>query len=220
VKYLIVLLLALFAFNSHAQPTTSSTSTSGSGSQATVGVNAAPQQNIEFNSQSSSGGTLRNVPSIFPPSFAPSTPCSSVVSGGAGFAGFGISLGGSYVDEECNVRETARLLHLIGQPDAAIAIMCTNAIVARTSPQLCKRVDYVASRPVDYVSAERPIMPPAPVSIPKEAPPPPPQPAVGTMGYGTDGRSYRYDGSAWRQVQAATAVTLTDEASATKSTNK
>ena len=180
------------------------TSTSGSGSNAQVGVQASPQQSITYNTNSSGTSTIRNVPSIFPPSFAPSTPCSSVISGAAGFAGFGIALGGSHVDEECNVRETARLLALIGQNDAAIALLCTDKKVSSTSPQLCARAGYVANKPEDYVSSERPIMPPAPITPTK--PVPPPGPTVGTKGYGTDGKQYVYDGSGWKAAQAAVAA--------------
>jgi hypothetical protein len=209
---LLIVALSLLSAEALAQ---TSTSTSGAGSTAQVGVQASPSQSIQFNT--GAGGTLRNVPSIFPPSFAPSTPCSSVVSGGVGVAGFGISLGGSVVDEDCNLRETARLLHLIGQADAALALICTNPKVSATSPQLCKRSDYVASRPADYISSERPIMPPAPVAIQKPAEPAPSSPAVGALGYGTDGKVYKYDGAAWNPVQiqsqAAVAVDVAKEKS-------
>jgi hypothetical protein len=176
------------------------TSTSGSGSTAQVGVQASPVQDLTFNSYQS--GTLRNVPSIFAPSFAPTTPCSSVISASAGFAGFGLALGGSHKDEECNHRELVRLLHLIGQPDAALALICDDASVRRTSGQLCARAGYVSDKPVDYVSSQPPVMPPASVKL-SNGPPPPPAIADGTVGYDAYNKKYVYTGGVWRPEATA-----------------
>jgi len=195
-----LLLVTLLA--SPAAIAQTATSTSGSGSSAQVGVNAAPSQEITFNTQKpDSTSTIRNVPSIFAPSFMPTTPCSSSLSASVGFAGFGAALGGTHVDEECNAREMVRLLALIGQPDAALALVCDNAAVKRTSPQLCSRAAYVSDRAADAISSQPPVMPPAAVNPNKAV-------AVteGTVGYSTDNRKYVFQGGAWRPEATATQV--------------
>jgi len=185
------------------------TSTSGSGSTAQVGVQASPQQALTFNSESPSKTTIRNVPSIFAPSFAPSTPCSSVLSASAGFAGFGLALGGSHVDQDCNKREMVRLLALIGQPDAALALVCDDESVRRTSPQLCSRAAYVSGKPEDYVSSQPPVMPPASVQPKVAAKAAIPE---GSIGYGPDGKKFILVGGVWKPE--ATSATY-DEGSRT-----
>lgn len=184
-------LLLLVAFPAFAQ--TSGQATSTSTGQTTV--TTAPVQSIHF-PDGPSTSTIRNVPSIFAPSFAPSTPCSSVLSASAGFAGFGFALGGSHVDKECNMREMARLLHLIGQPDAALALLCIDDSVKSTSPQLCARSAYVADKPAEFISSQPAVMPPAPVRPAKA------EVTTGTVGYGTDNKKYVFDGAAWRPETA------------------
>jgi len=189
------------------------TSTSGSGSNAQVGVQASPQQSITYNTEkASSTQTVRNVPSIFAPSFAPSTPCSSVLSASAGFAGFGFSLGGSHVDKECNQREMVRLLALIGQSDAALALVCDDPDVRRTSPQLCARTAYVSDKPQDYISSQPAVMPPAAVR-PNAPPPPVTTPTEGTIGFSTDNRRYVFTGGVWRPEATASQAVATEKGS-------
>jgi len=173
------------------------TSTSGSGSTAQVGVQASPSQAITFHMNGDGTTTVRNVPSIFAPSFAPSTPCSSVISASVGFAGFGAAIGGSHVDKECNSREMVRLLALIGQPDAALALVCDDPDVRRTSPQLCARTAYVSDKPADYISSQPAVMPPAPV---RNTPAQVVQttPTEGTIGFSTDNKRYKFVGGVWR----------------------
>lgn len=196
-RCLSLLLLLLLSLPVMAQTTTA---TSGSGSNAQVGVQASPSQSITYNTDSTGTSTVRNVPSIFAPSFAPSTPCSSVLSASAGFAGFGFALGGSHVDKDCNQREMVRLLALIGQPDAALALVCDNPDVKRTSPQLCARAGFVSDKPSDYVSSQPPIMPPAHVR-PAAVPVAPPAIPEGTIGFSPDNKRFRYMGGAWQPVE-------------------
>jgi len=63
-------------------------STSGSQSTAGAAINSAPVQQITFNSPVQH----KTVPTIFAPSFSPSTPCSSVISAGVSVAGFGAAI--------------------------------------------------------------------------------------------------------------------------------
>lgn len=202
-KCLSLLLSLLVSLPAIAQ---TATSTSGSGSTAQVGVQASPQQSITSNNYADGTTTVRNVPSIFAPSFAPTTPCSSVISASAGFAGFGVALGGSHLDKDCNHREMVRLLQLIGQSDAALALVCDNPDVRRTSPQLCSRAEYVSGKPADYVSSQPPVLPPAAVRPP--APPATPVIAEGTIGYSPDNKKFRYTGGTWQPVEIATQASV------------
>lgn len=53
--------------------------------------------------------------------------CKGSVSGGVGVAGFGIALGTTVPDEECQRLNNAAFLASHGHPDAAIALVCRNA---------------------------------------------------------------------------------------------
>jgi len=186
------------------------TSTSGSGSNAQVGVQASPSQSITYNTDGGGTSTIRNVPSIFAPSFAPSTPCSSVISASVGFAGFGAAIGGSHVDKECNSREMVRLLALIGQPDAALALVCDDLDVKRTSPQLCARTAYVSDKPVDYISSQPAVMPPAPV---RNTPTQVLATTEGTIGFSTDNKRYVFTGGVWRPEATASQAIAVEKGS-------
>jgi hypothetical protein len=91
-----------------------------------------------------------------------------------------------------------RLLALIGQPDAALALVCLDADVAKTSPQLCARSTFVAARPANEISSDKPVMPPAPVqpnrAIPAEQPPI----RVGAIGFSPDNKKFVFDGQVWQ----------------------
>jgi hypothetical protein len=94
-----------------------------------------------------------------------------------------------------------RLLALIGHPDAALALICDNVDVRRTSPQLCQRANYVSDKPADHISTQPTVMPPAPV---RPTPITVPAPiAEGSIGYGTDNKRYVFTGGVWRPDQTA-----------------
>ena len=176
--------------------------TAGSNSQSTAGaqVTTAPVQSLTVEAApypTATTSTIRNSPQVFAPAMQPTTPCTSVMSGGMSVVGFGLSLGGSYEDKECTRREFARVLAQMGYPDAGLAVLCRNEEVSLAAPQLCKRSEYVATRPEDYVGSERPVMPPAPVQPRKDAPVPSLQPMAGTVGYGPMGNQFRYNGTSW-----------------------
>lgn len=73
---------------------------------------------------------VRNVPSVFSGNVYPTSPCmgSSTV-GGAG-VGFGFSLGTSWTDDECGIRETSRSFNGLGLKDDAIKVLCTSKYAA------------------------------------------------------------------------------------------
>lgn len=73
--------------------------------------------------------TVRNTPDVSAPWIAGGNPCSVGVSGGLALPGFGIVGGGSWGDKECERRQSAALLHNMGERNAAIEVMCGNGEV-------------------------------------------------------------------------------------------
>lgn len=75
-------------------------------------------------SYSSSYTQVRQAPMAYAPDALPSAPCR--VSGSAGVSApiGGLSLGGSKLDGECDLRESARAFALIGNRNAAAKILC------------------------------------------------------------------------------------------------
>ena len=72
----------------------------------------------------------KNTPSVFTGNVYPTAPCmgSSTV-GGAG-VGFGFSVGSSWTDDECGIRETSRSFSGLGKPDDALKVLCTSKYAA------------------------------------------------------------------------------------------
>lgn len=56
----------------------------------------------------------------------PTAPCRIAVGGSAGWFGGALGISTSSEDEGCTLRETARLLHNLGQSGAALQVMCLN----------------------------------------------------------------------------------------------
>jgi hypothetical protein len=106
-----------------------------SGSMASGNDNA---QNITFNSpaevstRASGTTTLRNVPAITAPALTTTlteTCMGSSTIGGAG-AGFGLSIGSTWKDEECIRRLHAREISALGEKDVAKQVLCGSPMVA------------------------------------------------------------------------------------------
>ncbi len=74
----------------------------------------------------SSTSTIRATPDAYAPTMNATAPCRISVSAGVSVIGLGASGGGSVEDDQCNLRETARLLSGIGQPAAAARVMCND----------------------------------------------------------------------------------------------
>lgn len=55
---------------------------------------------------------------------APTAPCRISIGGSAGWLGGAIGFGGSVLDEGCDLRETSRHLHNLGQQEASVQVMC------------------------------------------------------------------------------------------------
>jgi hypothetical protein len=74
--------------------------------------------------------TVKTVPNVFSGNVYPTAPCmgSSTV-GGAG-VGFGFSIGSSWTDDECGIRETSRSFNALGLKDDAVRVLCTSKYAA------------------------------------------------------------------------------------------
>ena len=97
------------------------------GGQGGVGqaVSGGSTSNVDFNITSP-----KNTPSVFSGNVYPTAPCmgSSTV-GGAG-VGFGFSVGTSWKDDECGIRETARSFQGMNMPADALAVLCSSSYAA------------------------------------------------------------------------------------------
>lgn len=143
-------------------------------SAAAAGANAAITQNIYGGGTAATndagGGhyraTIRNTPDVYAPALAAGTnPCTHSASGGGAVAGFGLSFGGSWSGENCEVRNAAALTHAMGQPELAQEILCDIATV-RQARQRLGRPCVADQVPMQSVSIRptAPVMAPAPVA--------------------------------------------------------
>jgi hypothetical protein len=74
--------------------------------------------------------TVRNVPNVYAPPIYPTAQCmGSSAIGGSG-AGFGFSIGSSWRDDECGIRETAHSFQKLGLQDDGLAVLCTSKYAA------------------------------------------------------------------------------------------
>ena len=95
--------------------------TGGAGGVANVTVNSGGRRTTE----------LRTV-GVAPDMIAsPTAPCRIAMGIGGGPMGWAASIFGSTLDEGCDAREDARLLHNLGRQDAAIARLCAKPEMAK-----------------------------------------------------------------------------------------
>lgn len=108
-----------------------SNATTGPSSAASTATNQgnAQQQIINYNTPATQ--TIKNVPNIYAPGLAAagSEVCLGSASAGGGAAGFGLTIGGTIVDRECQLRLNARTLATLGYVAAARETMCLDADV-------------------------------------------------------------------------------------------
>lgn len=98
-------------------------------------------QSLTLNTTTPSTQTINNVPNIYAPGLAAAGAevCLGSVSAGGAGAGFGLSIGGTFVDKECQLRLNARTLATLGYTVAAREEMCLDpdvraAMVAAGTP--------------------------------------------------------------------------------------
>lgn len=117
---------------SGASASTSTTVTVGGGGGGT-GARQSNSQQIVFNNPAQPSEvkqTVKNVPEAIAPSINATAPCRLPVTGGLSIVGGGFSAGATVLDEGCDLRETARVLHGIGYGEAAARVMCANPYAA------------------------------------------------------------------------------------------
>ena len=85
--------------------------------------------------------TVKNVPLVAAPglSSAGLETCLGSASGGVGIAGFGVSGGSTYKDEDCTARLDSRTLFAMGLKGAAVARLCVRPDIWRSMPDICAR---------------------------------------------------------------------------------
>ena len=74
--------------------------------------------------------TVKNAPNVVSGNVYPTSPCMGGTSVGGSGVGFGFSVGSSWTDDECGIRETARSFAGMGMHDDAIAILCSSKYAA------------------------------------------------------------------------------------------
>ena len=73
---------------------------------------------------------VKNVPSVFSGNVYPTAPCMGSSSIGGAGVGFGFSIGSSWTDDECGIRETSRSFNGLGLKEDAIKVLCTSKYAA------------------------------------------------------------------------------------------
>ena len=98
------------------------------GGQTTSVTIEAPPAASTLESKTTYGGTytVKSVPDAYAPSVYPTAPCRISISGAGSGVGFGLSIGGSVLDEDCNRRELSRSFQNLGMNDDALAILCSH----------------------------------------------------------------------------------------------
>jgi len=106
---------------------------------ATISITYAAPANVNTNTNSNTStnsNTVTNTESKHPvsPALGPtvigsSDSCMGSTSAGAQVIGFGLSIGSTYKDIECNRRKNIIMLHNIGEKELVNALLCTDPII-------------------------------------------------------------------------------------------
>jgi len=73
---------------------------------------------------------VKSVPNVYGGNVYPTAPCMGSTTAGASWLGGGGSVGTSWTDDECSVRETARSFQNLGMTTDAVAVLCTSKYAA------------------------------------------------------------------------------------------
>ena len=73
---------------------------------------------------------VKNTPDVMIGNTYPTAPCMGGTNIGGSGPGFSLAIGGSWTDEECSIRETARSFNGLGLKDDAIKVLCTSKFAA------------------------------------------------------------------------------------------
>jgi len=108
-------------------------STASTGSSYAGATNAGNDnaQNIIFNTPAApTTVNVRSVPSMMAPLIGSTATCMIAAGGSAAGLGWGISIGAGIEDKGCTRRESARLLHNLGETKPALMLLCNDPEVA------------------------------------------------------------------------------------------
>jgi hypothetical protein len=133
----------------------------GGGTNSTLTYSGGYQQNYR--------ATIRNTPDAYaPPVTGGTNPCQQGLSGGGSVAGFGVALGGSWSDPQCERRNLSALLHNQGQHALAQEVLCETESVRQARLRLGQPCAAdVAAAQARAVPAGTPIVTPA-AAAPRE----------------------------------------------------
>jgi hypothetical protein len=81
---------------------------------------------------------VRTVPNVFGGNVYPTAPCMGSSTVGAAALGWGASVGTSWADDGCGIRETARSFQNLNMPAEAVIVLCSSKYAA-VAP-VCKAV--------------------------------------------------------------------------------
>ncbi|HEY1944415.1 MAG TPA: hypothetical protein VGH40_20070 [Roseiarcus sp.] len=135
-----------------------SRSNANSNSNSNAGANSnqhqAQGQSVNYNvATDPANQTINNVPNVYAPALAAagSEVCLGSISAGGAAAGFGVSVGGTLVDQECQLRMNARTLATLGYAVAAREEMCVDpqvrsAMLAAGTPCMADRGPPLSAR--------------------------------------------------------------------------
>lgn len=116
--------------NNQASAAASASASSSAGAAAIQGQSQSTTVNNTVNNvqpsevRHSGEYTVKDTPAVIGGTHAPSALCHGTSSVGLSLAGFGISVGSSWRDEECQIIQSAMSLMALGMRDDAIAVMC------------------------------------------------------------------------------------------------
>jgi len=101
-------------------------SNSNSRSAASSNQHQSQGQSVTYDETTPADQTIKNVPNVYAPALAAagSEVCLGSMSAGGAAAGFGLTVGGTLVDQECQLRMNARTLATLGYNVAAREEMC------------------------------------------------------------------------------------------------
>lgn len=157
-----------------AQSTSSATSGATSNAGATAGaisaggtvsiVNGAPgDSTLRYRG----GYTVHNTPDVVAPGLTSGlNTCAGSYAAGVAVAGFGLTGGGTTVDEGCERRNMAAVLQQMGEGDAAREVLCEDEVVRAAFARVGRPC--ISDRPKVAAAAALPVaaaMPPAPPPV-------------------------------------------------------
>lgn len=93
---------------------------------------------------------MKNTPDAYAPIASPTAPCRIAGSAGGSGPGFSFSVGASALDEGCDAREDARLLHNMGLKEESITRLCQKPEMAKAlGEKRCPPPPPAAAAPAD-----------------------------------------------------------------------